>query len=117
VGEQRRAEASERTTEQERRVKAIQKLDRLDEAADRPHQLQGSQRDAIAKIAAIAGAARDLRAASSDYLLRLPQTTVFGPTLSQFSVPSDCAFRSRKPFPQTTVFAHVCGLSQTTSFV
>jgi len=33
VLEQRRAEANERTTEQERRVKAIQqKLDRLDEA-------------------------------------------------------------------------------------
>ena len=33
VREQRRAEANERTTEQERRVKAIQqKLDRLDEA-------------------------------------------------------------------------------------
>jgi hypothetical protein len=32
IWEQRRAEANERTTEQERRVKAIQKLDRLDEA-------------------------------------------------------------------------------------
>ena len=49
VWEQRRAEAKDRTGEQERRVKAIQqKLDRLDEAflfaeIDRPHELRPSR--------------------------------------------------------------------------
>ena len=50
VWEQRRAEAKDRTAEQEKRVKVIQqKLDRLDEAflyraVDRPHQLQPATR-------------------------------------------------------------------------
>ena len=52
VWEQRRAEANERTTEQERRVKAIQqKLDRLDEAflysESIDHTSYGRQRDKL----------------------------------------------------------------------